>query len=69
MVRDYFWGITELNQEKMTVAWNFLPPKIGKFILQILDTQKVAFKWNFRPKNMARTPPYANMALPPWEFV
>ena len=20
MVRDYFWGITELNQEKMTVA-------------------------------------------------
>ena len=26
----------------------------------------MAFKWNFRPENMARTPPYANkVSIPP----
>ena len=29
MVRDYFRGITELNQEKMPVAETFYPPKLG----------------------------------------
>ena len=39
MVRDYFWGTTELNEAKMAVAETF-HPKIGKFILQILDPKK-----------------------------
>ena len=37
MARNYFWGITELNWEKMATAENLYPPKKGKFMLQSLD--------------------------------
>ena len=68
IARNYFWGITELNWEKMAIAENsYSPPpqKKGKFMFASFRPKNMAFKWNFRPKSMARTLPYANMTSTP----
>ena len=64
MVRDYFWGIIELNQEKCQLLKLFTP-KIGKFILQILDPQKNGFQVKFQTQKHGTHTPYADMVSTP----
>ena len=65
--KKLFLRYYRIESSKNDSCWNFLPPKIGKFILQILDP-KNGFQVKFQTQNMARTPPYANMASTPPGF-
>ena len=56
-----------IESSKNDSCWNFLPPKIGKFILQILDP-KMAFKWNFRHKTWHAHPRMQTWQVPPPGF-
>ena len=47
----YYKNESEKNKRQLL---KILPHRNGMFMLQILDP-KITFKWNFRPKNMART--------------
>ena len=69
MARDYFRGITKLNQEKMAIAENFYPPPPPqkKWEVHVANkTPENGFQVKFQAQNVAHTPPYANMASTPW---
>ena len=66
ITRNYFLRYYIIKLRENGNCWKFLPPKNGTFMFENFRPKNMAFKWNFRPKTMARTPPYANMASTPW---
>ena len=65
IARNYFGGYYIIKLRENGNCWKFLPPKNGTFMFENFGPKNMAFKWNFRPKSTARTPPYANMANNP----
>ena len=68
MVRDYFWGITELNQEKMAVA-ETLYPQNWEAHIENLRPYKNGFQVKFQSqKHGTHTPVRKHGKYPPGVF-
>ena len=63
--KELFLRYYIIEQRENGNCSKFLPPKMGSSCLQILDPKIWLSRGISDPKNMARTPAYANMASSP----